>query len=824
MEELWPKNIDISKSDNPLVLIVDDDKFMRSLLRETLEEGGYATVEADCGIRALQMVGELSPDMILLDIVMPGLDGFETCLELRRDRRLKDIPILMITALESPETIHRAYAAGATDYLVKPIVRPNLRHHVRYLLRAHRTSEDLRKQKERLLQAQRIARLGDWEWNERSEALHCSREALRILLQPESSSPIPFAAFLNTIHPDDREKVQQSFQMLLEQDCCFNLDFRLQLPDGSTRDVHGQGETVPGGAGKVRLLAGTLQDITERKAVEEKLLLSAKFFENSSEMIMVLDDHGRIIDVNPAFCRLTGRRKGEDIGRFFTESGAIHLDVQTLRKLWAEVDAMGKWQGEVWHRPRGGEPFPALVNVDAVKKGIDEIGFYIWSATDISKLKETEERIRHLIRYDFLTDLPNRSLFHERLNQILSAATRRSALVAVLALDIDSFKEFNDTLGHMMGDEILRKVAQRIKSCVRESDVAARLGGDEFAIILWDLRDSESVAVVVQRILELLASSFLIENREFFLSTSAGIALFPDDDRTVESLVNKAEAALKFAKKQGGNRFHFFSEAMNTRAQERLSMKTALRYGLDRNEIFLHYQPKYNTKSGVLVGMEALARWQNPDLGLVPPSRFIPLAEENGLIIPLGERVLRLACTQNRLWQEQGFSPFRMAVNLSACQFREDNLAEKVERVLSEAELSAEWVELEITESAIMQDTDRAISVLKRLRDKGIRIALDDFGTGYSSLSYLTRFPVDSLKIDHSFVRNMFRNEGDVAIVRAIIAMAHSLGIKVIAEGVETEEERIFLLRENCDEIQGYLSPMPQAKGEIEKLLPEKQI
>jgi predicted signal transduction protein with EAL and GGDEF domain len=363
-------------------------------------------------------------------------------------------------------------------------------------------------------------------------------------------------------------------------------------------------------------------------------------------------------------------------------------------------------------------------------------------------------------------------------------------------------------------------VARRLASRVRKSDSVARLGSDEFAVILRELNRNESGALVAQRILEVLNKPFALAGKEFYLTASIGLALYPDDAEGGEELAKKAETAMYFAKQQGKNRYQFFSAEMNSRAHERLLLKTALRRALERNEFLLHYQAKFDSRSGALTGLEALVRWQHPDRGLVPPLQFIPLAEETGLIVPLGEQVLHLACTQNRAWRQRGFAPLRVAVNLSANQFRDAGLVEVVGHVLTETGLPAEALELEITESALMLDTERALDTLRRFKAMGITIALDDFGTGYSSLSYLKRFPVDTLKIDYSFVKNIFVNAEDAAIVKAIIAMARSLRMKTVAEGVETEEQRVFLREQGCDEVQGYVAGMPLPAAEVERFLP----
>jgi diguanylate cyclase (GGDEF)-like protein/PAS domain S-box-containing protein len=803
------------------VLIVDDEPFMRSVLREALEEGGYHVLEAASGPEALQLVRQEEPDVVLLDIVMPGLDGFQTCSVLRRLPEGKHLPVLMVTGLEDEATVNRAYAAGATDYIPKPVNGSLLRHHLRYVLRAARLFDELRRKEERLAAAQRIARLGNWEWAPQGGELQCSPEASRVLGLPIPAGDTGLAPLLERVHPEDSGRVRSAIDAALATRNSCELDHRILLPEGEIRYLHTQMEIVADAAGGNARLTGTVQDITERKLAEEKLLLAGKVFDHSSEMILITDGDFNIIDANPAFFQSTGYQRQEVIGSNFRNYQSTRHDEHFFRCLLDSLEQHGRWRGEVWNRRRDGESFPALVSISAVRNAAGAATHYVLVATDISRLRETERRLQYLAQFDPLTDLPNRLLFHDRLQQALIHAQRNQGVVCVLICDLDNFKEINDSLGHQAGDAVLQQVARRLASRVRKSDTVARLGSDEFAVILRELNRNESGALVAQRFQEALGQPFVVDGKEFDLSASAGLALYPDDGTEVEDLAKKAETAMHFAKQQGKNRYQFFSAELNSLAQERLLLKTEMRRAIERQEFLLHYQAKFDSQSGTLTGLEALVRWQHPERGLVPPLQFIPLAEETGLIVPLGEQVLYLACRQNLLWRQQGFAPFRVAVNLSARQFREGGLVETVERVLAETGLPPDGLELEITESAFMHNTARAAEILHRLKAMGIRIALDDFGTGYSSLSYLKRFPIDVLKIDYSFVKNIFVNADDAAIVKAIIAMARSLRMKTIAEGVETEEQRVFLREQGCDEVQGYLAGMPLPAVDIEPFLPQ---
>jgi diguanylate cyclase (GGDEF)-like protein len=442
---------------------------------------------------------------------------------------------------------------------------------------------------------------------------------------------------------------------------------------------------------------------------------------------------------------------------------------------------------------------------------------------DMTERKQAEERLSYLASCDSLTNLPNRILFYDRLNQVLSRAPWSKRLVGVLFLDLDRFKIINDTLGHNVGDELLKAVAERLKGCVRAGDTVARLGGDEFTVILDDVAKEQDVTKIAQKILDALSKPYRIEGHELFTTTSIGISLYPHDGETAETLLKNADIAMYRAKEQGKNNFQHYSSAMNAKASERLSLENGLRHALEGEELRLLYQPQLDLKSGQIIGMEALVRWQHPEMGLLSPAKFIPVAEETGLIIPMGEWVLRTACAQNRAWQTAGYASMRIAVNFSARQFQQQNMIKMVSRVLQETGLAPHFLELELTESIIMKNAENTIATLYQLHEMGLEISIDDFGTGYSSLSYLRRFPINRLKVDQSFVRDIAKDPINAEIVNAIITMAHSLKIKVIAESVETAEQLRILRSLECDEMQGYILSPPLSPQEATKLLAEEE-
>lgn len=548
----------------------------------------------------------------------------------------------------------------------------------------------------------------------------------------------------------------------------------------------------------------TVNDITAQRRAEEELRLAATVFDSSVEAIMITDSRRRILSVNKAFSDLTGFPPAAVLGQtpailVSSKQGLAHYD-----GIWREASETGSWQGEVWQRRRDGSEFPEWLSIGAVKDRANAITHYVAVFSDITERKANEARIAFLAHHDPLTALPNRTLFQDRLEQALARAERSGSLLALLFLDLDRFKTINDSLGHLAGDRLLQAVAERLLHCVRDTDTICRQGGDEFIVVLADIGDAEVPARIAEKILRRLAEPFEVDGHVLGTSFSIGIAVYPHDGRSSDVLMKNADTAMYHAKEAGRNTYRFFTEQMNANALERLQMENQLRLSLERQELLLHYQPLVRIDTGEVVGVEALIRWQSDELGFVPPSQFIPVAEECGMIVPIGRWVLRQACEHAKAWQEQGQRELAVSVNISALQFRRDNIVQAVMEVLRDTGLPARSLELELTESLLMVHADEATETLQRLKSFGVRLSIDDFGTGYSSLSYLRRFAVDRLKIDQSFIRDMADDPDDAAIVRAVVQMGKTLKLEVLAEGVESRAQAEYLLREGCREAQGY--------------------
>ena len=562
-----------------------------------------------------------------------------------------------------------------------------------------------------------------------------------------------------------------------------------------------------------------VSDITERKEAEDKLRLMAQVFERSGDAILITDPENKIIATNSSFTTLTGYSQEEVLGQNPSILKSGKETDEFYRSLWEALAKEHYWQGEIWEKRKDGSLYPKWLTITAIHDHKGVLLNYIAGFSDISERKLAEQKIEHMAHHDALTNLPNRFSLTERLGQSLEQARRSDQHLAVIFLDLDHFKNINDSLGHHIGDLLLIEVAARLSGSVRASDIVARLGGDEFVVALPQVQSGIAAAHTVSKIQKALSRLFLLEGHELRITPSIGISVFPHDGETVEALMQNADAAMYHAKAQGRNNYQFFKKEMNAKAHERLLLENDLRSAIEREEFVVYYQPQVDIVAGRVIGVEALVRWRHPVRGLIAPDEFIAVAEDTGLILPLGTMVLEIACRQLAAWLAKGVPLLRMAVNLSARQFQQKDLPQLVARIIKESGIPSGLLELEITESVAMNHPQETISHLLKFKEMGVALAIDDFGTGYSSLNYLKLFPVDRLKIDKSFVHNIEFGNNDAAIAAATIALAHTLGLQVIAEGVETGAQLGFLKDQECEVVQGFFYSRPLPAGEATAFL-----
>ena len=692
----------------PKILVVDDLSANIVALKRLL-----AKVDAEChaatsGNDALAATLEHQFSLILLDVNMPGMDGYEVAELLRGEERTCDIPIIFMTAAYKDE-VHRlrGYDAGAVDYIEKPI----------------------------------------------SEVVLLSKVRVFIDLQ--------------------RSRAELQYYLSLIEEANQRLNEEIEVRRKSEADS--------------QRLAGTV-------------------FATSAEGIVITDSHTRVVAVNPAFIRITGYEAAEIIGQTPQLLKSGYHDEGFYAGMWEALAASGRWQGEIWNRRKNGDIYPQWLSIAAIHGADGQVDKFVGTFSDITQRKRAEEQIWRQANYDILTGLPNRALFLDRLQRAVADARRDPQRIALLFVDLDNFKLVNDTRGHSAGDALLQEASRRLSACVRDSDTVSRLGGDEFTIMLKGVVDESDAAVVAEKVIAALSRPFRLEGHQAIVGASIGITYFPDDAEDGEALLRNADMAMYRAKEMGRKTYAFYTNDMNERVQKLAVLGNELRNAIERNEFEVYYQPIYNARHMTLEGAEALVRWHHPRLGLVSPAEFIPLAEETGLIAPLGEWVLYQACKDAAGWQRSGAEPVTVAVNLSNRQAKLglQQLARHAARALDDSGLSPDLLKFEITESFVIEETEAMLAWLRTIRETGIRLSVDDFGTGYSSLSYLRRLPVDIVKIDRSFVSEVGTNADDAALVRAIISMAHNLRLDVVAEGVESLQQLEFLQSADCDMVQGY--------------------
>ncbi len=697
---------------NPIkILIVDDVPANLLALQSVLDGNNYQLIEAASGEEALEILfQEQNFALILMDVQMPGMNGFEAVELIKTRPQCATIPVIFLTAINKEDKhISQGYESGAVDFVTKPYDP--------------------------------------------------------VFLQAKVS------AFVDIYLTHQQLKLE----------------------------------------------------VNKRKAITHQLRLASKVFEHAGEGIMITNQHSIIEAVNPCFTDITGFAPEEVIGHKPSVLSSGRQSPEFYQGMWNSLEKQGEWEGEIINRRKNGEIYPQWLRIVAIKNEAAKITHFIGSFSDITAHTSARQRLYHLAHYDSVTELPNRVLFKESLTHELNNARRRKSTLAVFFMDLDHFKDVNDSLGHAAGDELLKEVAKRLLFCKRDNDLVARQGGDEFTGVMVDLVHPEDAAIVAERMLKLMATPIQLGDDTVHISGSIGLSIYPNDGDDVESLTSKADTAMYHAKESGRNNFQFHTEQMYQDSVRRIELENKLRHAIKHNEFELYYQPQIHTVTHQIIGMETLIRWNQPDIGMVSPAEFIPLAEETGLIVTIGEWVLRTACKQAKAWQDNGFPSLMLSVNLSSHQFRKKEFMQILHSALHDSGLAAKHLQLELTERIIMHEDDFTISRLQRIHDLGIHLSIDDFGTGYSSMSYLKRFPLNELKIDKSFVDDVCSDEDDGVIVAAMINLAHALNLRVIAEGVEDESQLHWLAENDCDAIQGYYFSRPLPASEFETFMLEKR-
>ncbi|MBU0901418.1 MAG: EAL domain-containing protein [Gammaproteobacteria bacterium] len=689
-----------------------------------------------------------------------------------------------------------------------------LRSHQQHQQQGHRA---LLRSEKRLHQALEAAGGGIWDWDLQQQQVYFSPGYAALLgIRPETLGVDPLQ-WQQHLHPDDRVAFERNIQRRMStlSTAPYEVSYRLQHQDGSYRWIQSRGRLLLDKHGQPERLIGTASDITQRRKDEDSLRQAAVVFDATQEGVLVTDAQQHVVHCNPAFTRITGYSEKEILGQSPSILKSGRHDKDFYNSLWQALKNRGAWSGEVWNRRKSGEIYPQWQCIREIRDGQGEVSHYVAVFSDITALKRSQQELDYLAHHDPLSNLPNRLLFTERVEHALERGRIDGYSGAVMLIDLDHFKHINESLGHNIGDLLLKDVGERLSQQLGKRMTLARLGGDEFGLLDESCGSAEQAAVLAQRLQTCMGAAFKIHQQELFITASIGISLYPDDADDVGQILRNADSALFKAKNSGRESYAFYSQDLTAHAHQRVELASALRHALDHQELRVYYQPLICLRNQHVIGVEALVRWQHPQRGLVAPGEFIPVAEETGLISAIDAWVLEHSCRQMVAWQAAGYALKFVAVNVSSRLFSRGGLDQRVAEVLRATGLDPACLELEVTESAVMDNPDAALALLQRLRALGIRLAIDDFGTGYSSLARLKRLPVHKLKIDQSFISGLPHDPSDVAITRTVIALGHSLGLKVLAEGIEHAEQVELLQQLGCDHAQGYYFGRPQPADQL---------
>ena len=798
------------------VLLVEDSATDALVAQDELQHAVGVQFEVVHCVRlesALEHLTQAHFDVVLLDLTLPDSDGLETFTHLHA--REPEVPVVLLSHRADEAMAMQAVSAGAQDYLVKGQPEGTLIRAIRYSLQRAHAEAALRLSEERWTFALEGSGDGVWDWDLRTNDTFYSARWKTMLGYSEADVQVHPNEWESRVHPDDKARVMAELQIHLDgATTSYACEHRLRCKDGSYLWVLGRGMVVRRDAlGKPLRIVGTNLDISGRKAIELQQQLDASVFTHAKEGIMITDAAGDIVRVNGTFTQITGYSSEEAVGMNTRMLNSGRHDPAFYTAMWADLTQKGFWSGEIWNRRKGGEIYAELETISAVRDETGAVQNYVALFTDITHIKDHQRQLEHVAHYDLLTGLPNRVLLADRLLQAMAHAQRRGQSLAVAFLDLDGFKAINDEYGHETGDALLNALANRMKEALREEDSLSRFGGDEFVAVLVDLENGADCEPVLERLLKSVSEPVQLGDKTVQVSASIGVTLFPQDGSDADLLMRHADQAMYHAKLAGKNRYHLFDIAHDVATKSMREGLEQVRVALERREFVLYYQPKVNMRSGMVIGAEALIRWQHPERGILPPGLFLPIIEDHPMSVELGEWVIDAALRQMTLWRSQGLD-LSISVNIGARQLQQGNFVERLGQLLAaHPSVPPQALELEILETSALEDIAQVSDVMLSCQALGVRFALDDFGTGYSSLTYLKHLPAELLKIDQSFVRDMLTDTDDLAIVQGVIGLAKAFRRKVIAEGVETIAHGELLLPLGCELAQGYgiARPMPAA-------------